>query len=114
MSFPSPMSNFWPICCASRKKNPEADEEAAIRNAIKHVVPNTMPGTPGWHKQNLQDLLAMTEHNGMPHLFWTVTADEVSELKWQPIKDMEEILKRFNDSYTFKVSRNQGFGKGST
>ena len=39
----------------------------------------------------------------MPHLFWTVTADEVSDLKWQSIRDMEELLKRFSAGFTFQV-----------
>ena len=55
------------------------------------------------HSLVLQDLLAIVEKRGMPHLFWTLTADEVSELKWEAIRDMEKLLKKFNNSYTFQV-----------
>ena len=35
-----------------------------MRHAMKHVVPNTIPGTPGWHYKALHDLLTMVEANG--------------------------------------------------
>ena len=65
---------------AYRKANPSKPEEESVRHAMKHVVPNTIPGTPGWHYKALQDLLTMVEANGLPHLFWTVTMDEVGEI----------------------------------
>ena len=66
---------------AYRKANPSKPEEESVRHAMKHVVPNTIPGTPGWHYKALQDLLTMVEANGLPHLFWTVTMDEVGEIR---------------------------------
>ncbi|GAX85815.1 hypothetical protein CEUSTIGMA_g13230.t1 [Chlamydomonas eustigma] len=87
---------------AFRKNNPDQNEEEAVRHAMKHVLPATIPGSPAWHYNALQDLLAMVNENGMPDLFWTVTMDEVSELKWQPVKDMEALLKNFCNSMSFK------------
>ena len=89
------------------KNNPGCSEVDQLKHAIKHVVPSAMPGTPAWHYQNLQDLFAMCEEetgNGMPNLFWTVTMDEVSQLKWQEVKDMEDLLKSFSESFTYEVS----------
>ena len=63
---------------AYRKAHPDCSEEDVVRNALKFSVPNKIPGTPGWHYQALQDLLAMVQHNGMPQLFWTCTMDDVS------------------------------------
>ncbi|GAX86458.1 hypothetical protein CEUSTIGMA_g13868.t1 [Chlamydomonas eustigma] len=87
---------------AFRKRHPEQNEEEAVRHAMKHVLPATIPGSPAWHYNALQDLLAVVNENGMPDLFWTVTMDEVSELKWQPVKDMEVLLKKFCQSMSFK------------
>ena len=61
-----------------RKAHPDCSEEDVVRNALKFSVPNKIPGTPGWHYQALQDLLAMVQANGMPQLFWTCTMDDVS------------------------------------
>jgi hypothetical protein len=62
---------------AFRNRHPEQNEEEAVRNAMKHVLPTTIPGSHAWHYNALQDLLAMVNENGMPDLFWTVTMDEV-------------------------------------
>ena len=89
---------------AFKKKNPNSSEEEVVRHAMKHAVPNSIPGTPGWHYRNLQDLLAMVQHHGsMPHIFWTVTEDDISELKWKCITDMEALLKNFCRGFTFMV-----------
>ena len=64
---------------AYRRSHPDCTEEDTVRNALKFSVPNNIPGTPGWHYQALQDLLAMVNANGMPHLFWTATMDDVSD-----------------------------------
>ncbi|GAX77275.1 hypothetical protein CEUSTIGMA_g4721.t1 [Chlamydomonas eustigma] len=87
---------------AFRKNSPDQNEEEAVRHAMKHVLPATIPGSPAWHYNALQDLLAVVNENGMPDLFWTVTMDEVSELKWQPVRDMEALLKNFCNSMSFK------------
>jgi ATP-dependent DNA helicase PIF1 len=63
---------------AYRRAHPGCTEEEVIRNCLKFSVPSTIPGTPGWHYQALQDLLAMVKVNGMPQLFWTATMDDVS------------------------------------
>jgi len=89
---------------AYRRAHPDEDEEEAVRHALKHAVPSTIPGSPAWHYNALQDLLAMVEENGMPDLFWTVTMDEVSQLKWQSVIDMEKLLPKFCDSFKFQVS----------
>jgi hypothetical protein len=40
--------------------------------------------------------------SGLPFLFLTLTADEVSEYKWQCIKDLEKDLKVINEKLDFR------------
>ncbi len=42
----------------------------------------------------LQDLLAMVDRYGMPTLFLTLTADEVSTTRWQEVDDIEILLSK--------------------
>lgn len=86
------------------KKQPDASDQEILKHVLKHSVPSSMPGTPSWHYSHLQDLLLMVEELGMPTLFMTLTADEVSEYKWQSITDLEKFMKVFNESSTFLVS----------
>jgi hypothetical protein len=86
-----------------KKLHPGCSEQDVMKNVLKHTVPSSMPGTPGWHYNSLQDLLHMVERLGLPHLFVTVTADEVSELRWTSIVDVEEQLQCFSQSFTYKV-----------
>ncbi|GAX78811.1 hypothetical protein CEUSTIGMA_g6248.t1 [Chlamydomonas eustigma] len=56
-----------------KKQHPGEPEAEAVRHAMKHVLPATIPGYPAlWQYNALQDLLAMVDANGMPDLFWTV------------------------------------------
>jgi hypothetical protein len=62
---------------------------------VKKVVPSTIVGSSSYHRRALQDLLAIKAKYGMPSFFLTLTSDEVSELRWEEINDLEEFLKRF-------------------
>ena len=86
------------------KCNPGASKQDVLKHVLKHSVPKTMPGTPAWHYSHLQDLLLMVEELGMPTLFMTLTAYEISEYKWQSITDLEKFMKTFNESSSFLVS----------
>ena len=89
-----------------RKHHEGCSEEEVMRHVLKHSVPASTPGTPGWHNSNLQDLLCMCDaRKSLPHLLVTLTMDEVSNLKWQPVKDLETQLRQFCDSFSFRVSR---------
>ena len=89
-----------------RKHHEGCSEEEVMRHVLKHSVPASTPGTPGWHYNNLQDLLCMCDaRKSLPHLLVTLTMDEVSNLKWQPVKDLETQLRQFCDSFSFRVSR---------
>lgn len=74
-----------------------------MRHVISDVVPPSIPGSPQWHGNALKDLLTKASTYGMPHLFLTLTADEVSELRWEEIKSLEEHLQRFNAGFSWKV-----------
>ena len=86
-----------------KQDHPGCSEDEVLRNLLKHNVPQCMPGTPAWHHKSLQDLLCMVEHLGMPHMFVTLTADEVSEMRWDMIDDLEEFMHSFNNGFTFQV-----------
>lgn len=89
-----------------RKDHPGCDESDEIRHLLKHVVPNSLPGSPAWHHKSLQDLLYLVEALGMPQLFLTLTADEVSETRWDCINDLEARLQSFCRGFTFTVLNN--------
>lgn len=44
----------------------------------------------------------MVDAWGMPHMFLILTADEQSSLRWNEIKDMEQLLKSFCKSFTLE------------
>ena len=73
-----------------------------MQHVLKHTVPSTVPGSPAWFRQQLQNLLAMVDAWGLPSFFLTLTADEHSALKWSEISDMEQLLKSFCNSYSFE------------
>lgn len=75
------------------QSHPEATESDALRHVAKHIVPKSIPGSPMYHRTQLQNLLAMVDAYGMPNFFLTLTADEVSELKWPEYDQLEDILK---------------------
>jgi len=84
-----------------KKRNPEATEQQAYRFVMKYKVPATLPGSPLWFKGHLDNLLYRVSRNGMPTLFMTLTADEVSNLRWQEIVDLEAFLQRFANGLTY-------------
>jgi hypothetical protein len=46
-------------------RHPESDMKAAITNVIKYKVPKEICQTPRWHKERLDDLIAMVKKWGM-------------------------------------------------
>jgi hypothetical protein len=86
----------------AKQKHPHMSESDIIRHITKYNLPASLQGTPRWHKAQLQDLLAMVEKCGMPHLFLTLTANEISSLRWQEVIDIETIVKRLENSFTWK------------
>ena len=81
-----------------RKRHPGASEAEVMAQAIKWNVPATMPGTPGYHRSQLQDLLCRVQTWGVPDLFLTLTADETSELRFKEIDSLDAYLTRFGAS----------------
>ncbi len=75
-----------------KDRHPDASEPEVIRHVIKHDVPHTLPGSPSWHRHRLLDLLALVDADGIPTLFLTLTADEVSETRWPEIDGLEGVL----------------------
>ena len=87
-----------------KRENPTANNAAAMKNVVKYTVPISLPGSPSWHRKQLNDLLLLVQEWGMPHLFLTMTADESSELHWTEIDDMQAHLAHFCASFTWQVS----------
>ena len=79
---------------AYRKKHPRADDSEVFKHVIRSKLSNTIEGTPRFYARQLQELIAAVQDNkiGMPQFFLTLTADEVSELRWAAIADLEAML----------------------
>ena len=86
-----------------KRDNPKASNAQAMKNVVKYTVPISLPGSPSWHRKQLNDLLCLVQHWGMPHLFLTLTADESSDMRWSEVADLEAHLDRFCNSYTWEV-----------
>ena len=65
-------------------------------------------GSPAWHATKLTDLLTMVDRFGLPSFFVTLTADEVSSMRWREYDDLEEFLHRFNTSFDWKDAPVEG------
>jgi hypothetical protein len=59
-------------------RHPQSDMKAAITNVIKYRIPNDICQTPRWHKERLDDLIAMVKKWGM----WVLTAVTASKCSW--------------------------------
>jgi hypothetical protein len=79
---------------AEWKKQPDADLELILTRVARRVVPPSVPGSPQYHQQGLQDLLAIVAEHGMPTFFLTLTADEVSDMRWPEVKDFEDLCNK--------------------
>ena len=72
-------------------ENPEASEADAYHHVHKQVVPKSVSGSPSWYRNQLNNLIAITNRYGLPSFFLTLTADEVSEIKWEEVEEAEHI-----------------------
>ncbi|KAK9820191.1 hypothetical protein WJX72_007329 [[Myrmecia] bisecta] len=79
-----------------RKEHPRATDEMVIRHLLKTKVTASMPGSPKWWAGKLADLKAITATKGMPTMFWTVTADEHSNLRFEEMPAFEDFIDRFD------------------
>jgi hypothetical protein len=76
---------------------PDLTERQHFNHLAKTLIPPRIPGSPAFYRERLADLLAMVNKHGMPTLFLTLTADEVSgDLRWQEIKDLDAFMEKFN------------------
>jgi hypothetical protein len=60
-------------------------EEDILKQIVEYNLLANIPSTPWWHITQLQDLLCMVQHFGMPHFHKTFTVDETSSLQWGEI-----------------------------
>jgi ATP-dependent DNA helicase PIF1 len=72
-----------------RKNNPDPTEQDHLKAAARQLVPPTVPGSPAYHRSKLQDLLAIVNKNGIPSLFLTLTADELTHMRWPEVQALE-------------------------
>jgi len=71
------------------------NEKDILRGIVKYNLLANIPCTLQWHKVQLQDLLYMVKHFGMPHFFLTLIVDETSSLRWEEIIDIEKIANKY-------------------
>jgi hypothetical protein len=79
-------------------------KEDILKRIVKYNLLANIPSTLQWHIAQLQELLCMVKHFGMPHLFLTFTVDETSSLQWEEIIDIERIAKQIHTSLDWKDS----------
>jgi hypothetical protein len=77
-----------------KKRNPHGSLAERISAVAKRIVPASVPGSPAYHRNKLQDLLVIVAKHGIPSLFLTLTADELSEVRWKEVTKMEELLQQ--------------------
>jgi hypothetical protein len=91
---------------AARKRlaHTNPTEEQILQHVASRVVPPAVPGSPRYHREALEDLLALVHAHGMPDFFLTLTSDEVSELRWPDIDQLEKLAQSITsiDDLTFK------------
>jgi hypothetical protein len=80
------------------KENPDRTYNDAMKDVVKRLVPAKLVGSSQYHRQALQDLLAIRDVFGMPALFLTLTTDETSEFRWEEIDDLEKFMERFENA----------------
>jgi hypothetical protein len=88
---------------AFRAAHQEASDAEVLQAVTKRCVPASIPGSPKYHQQKLQDLQAMVVVHGLPHLFVTTTADEFTPTRWGCFDGMETLGRMFNDAFRFQV-----------
>lgn len=86
-----------------RAKHPSWTEEQIYRHCLQWHVPPKLPGSPSYHREKLEDLLCMVDTLGLPTHFLTLTSDEVSELRWEEIDNLDCALERFVNGMTWQV-----------
>ena len=74
-----------------QRDNPQGSQQDHIRQAARQLVPMSVPGSPAYHRAKLQDLLAIVSQHGIPDLFLTLTADEISHMAWTEVKAIEQL-----------------------
>lgn len=71
-------------------------------NAIKYKIPGKVAGSPQWFKEHYQDLLAVVSAHGMPGLFLTLTADEMTLTRWLEVIAAEAVARKINKDFTWQ------------
>eukprot|EP00951_Prasinocladus_malaysianus_P043810 scaffold553517_cov52-Prasinocladus_malaysianus.AAC.1 len=80
-----------------KTRNPEATDEEMMENLVRFSIPESHPGSPGWFRRHLRELFEATSTYGLPHLFVTLTADEVSTTRFHYVDNIDEILSEASD-----------------
>lgn len=85
-------------------RNPDTTYQDAFRHCLQWHVPAAVEGSPAYFRESLYDLLCMVDKVGMPSFFLTLTSDEVSDLRWTEIDNLDIFLERFVKGLTWQVS----------
>ena len=89
------------------RSNPHASQQEVFNNMLKDKLPPQLNGSPAFFKAQLKNLQAMVRQYGMPTLFLTLTADEVSATKWTECSQAQalfsEVLNKPVSAYDMPV-----------
>jgi Helitron helicase-like domain at N-terminus len=75
-----------------RRRNPHATDSEVVSSLLRNRIPATLTGSPSYFRNNLADLQCMVDKYKLPHLFMTLTADEVSSTRWPEMVDLDQCL----------------------
>ena len=84
------------------KAHPSASDNEVYCNIVKHKVSPQLTGSPAWHKKELDDLIAGVQVFGLPSVFLTLTADEVSKSRWPAFSNLEHLMSKVNAGMTWQ------------
>lgn len=73
-----------------------------MKHITTHKIPGTVAGSPSWFRDRLSDLLLMVEELGMPSLFLTLTADEMTDTRWDEVIELERLARLNNTEFSWK------------
>jgi hypothetical protein len=69
-------------------------EDEALQHCAKYMVSGAVYGTPSWYRRWYYDMRCMFNNVGIPTVFLTLTADEVSDTRFPEIDALEGTLRQ--------------------
>jgi hypothetical protein len=69
-------------------------QDEALQHCAKYMVSGSLYGTPSWYRRWYYDMRCMFNSLGIPTIFLTLTADEVSDTRFPEIDQLDATLRQ--------------------